>query len=142
MNLTFVSEFHQLSLTGNLVAAHTCRNMPTIIHMVALVRNMTGNCHVYIWRVCGLIFFLSPGLPLMLWFFWASRFLILFQPSRCEESLCKRTVWSAAVRMLKSARMIPQYQDVRTDHGFVLSSGRIFGHEPVEVRTPASKAAF
>ena len=43
--------------------------------------------------------------------------------------------------MLKSDKMIPQYHDVRTDHGDFSPLGKIFGQLPVDVRTPASSAA-
>jgi hypothetical protein len=44
--------------------------------------------------------------------------------------------------MLKRARMMPQYHEVRTDHGEASPFGRMFGQLPVEVRTPASRAAY
>lgn len=61
-------------------------------------------------------------------------------PSRCDESRCKRTVWSAALMMESIVMMMPQYHDVRTYHGVGLPVVRIFGQLPVEVRTPASRA--
>lgn len=50
-------------------------------------------------------------------------------------------VWSAAERIDVMARMIPQYQLVRIGHGEDIPLGRIVGQEPVEVRTPAIRAA-
>lgn len=63
-------------------------------------------------------------------------------PSRCDEMRCSRTVWSAAVRMLKSERMMPQYHDVRTGQGDSSPLGRILGQLPVDVRTPARRADY
>lgn len=37
---------------------------------------------------------------------------------------------------------MPQYHDVRTDHGDCSPLGRILGQLPVDVRTPASKADY
>jgi hypothetical protein len=65
---------------------------------------------------------------------------MFLRPSRCDERRCSRTVWSAADRMLNKARMMPQYQDVRTDQGDFSPLGRMFGQLPVEVRTPARRA--
>jgi hypothetical protein len=42
--------------------------------------------------------------------------------------------------MLKRERMMPQYQDVRTDQGDCLPLGRMVGQLPVDVRTPARRA--
>jgi hypothetical protein len=44
--------------------------------------------------------------------------------------------------MLNRERMIPQYQDVRTDQGDCSPLGRMLGQEPVEVRTPARRADY
>lgn len=49
-------------------------------------------------------------------------------------------VWSAAVNTLARAKAMPQNQQVRTGQGVVVSGGRRFGHEPVDVRTFASRA--
>jgi hypothetical protein len=43
--------------------------------------------------------------------------------------------------MLKSDSMIPQYHEVRTDHGDSFPFGKMLGQLPVEVRTPAKRAA-
>jgi hypothetical protein len=65
---------------------------------------------------------------------------MFLSPSRCDERRCRRTVWSAAERMLNRERMMPQYHDVRTDQGDRSPLGRMLGQLPVDVRTPASKA--
>jgi hypothetical protein len=44
--------------------------------------------------------------------------------------------------MLKRDKIIPQYHEVRTDQGDASPLGRIFGQLPVEVRTPARRAAY
>jgi hypothetical protein len=46
----------------------------------------------------------------------------------------------AAVRTEARARMMPQNQQARTVQGLRAPSGRIEGQEPVDVRTPASRA--
>lgn len=43
--------------------------------------------------------------------------------------------------MLKSESTMPQYQVVRMGQGDSSPEGRIEGQEPVEVRTPARRAA-
>jgi hypothetical protein len=43
--------------------------------------------------------------------------------------------------MLNRERMIPQYHDVRTDQGEDSPFGRMLGQLPVDVRTPARRAA-
>lgn len=48
---TLESGFHQSSWLKCLVADQTCKNMPTIMQIVAVVRNMTGICHVYTWAL-------------------------------------------------------------------------------------------
>lgn len=42
--------------------------------------------------------------------------------------------------MLKSERIMPQYQDVLTRQGDASPLGRMFGQLPVEVSTPARSA--
>lgn len=66
---------------------------------------------------------------------------MLINPSRWDDRRCKRTVWSAAVRILKSERMMPQYHEVRIGHGAKVPLGKIAGQLPVDVRTPARRAA-
>jgi hypothetical protein len=44
--------------------------------------------------------------------------------------------------MLKSDNMMPQYHDVRTDHGDAFPFGKMLGQLPVDVRTPAKRAAW
>jgi hypothetical protein len=39
-------------------------------------------------------------------------------------------------------RMMPQYHDVRTGQGDGMPLGRMVGQLPVDVRTPASRAAL
>lgn len=124
-----------------LVADQTCKNMPTTILKVAVVRNITGICQVNTWRKLGCrrpVFFERERSPLV----FANRFRIFSHPSRWAESRCRRTVWSAAVRMLNRERMMPQYQEVRTGHGDRCPLGRILGQLPVEVRTPARSADY
>lgn len=123
------------------VADHTCRNMPIIIQRVAEVRNITGICQV---KICKWLGALRPVFeecllsPLVFW-----RILrMLANPSRCDDRRCSRTVWSAAVRILKSERMIPQYQDVLTGHGDCSPFGKMEGQLPVDVRTPAKRADY
>lgn len=111
------------------------------MHIVAVVRNMTGICQVIICIKLGVrrpVFEDRRCSPFLL----ANNFRMLSSPFRCDESRCKRTVWSAAERMLNKDRMMPQYHDVRTDQGELLPFGKILGHDPVEVRTPASRADF
>lgn len=113
--------------------------MPIIIHRVADVRNMTGICQVMIWSKLGVwrpVFNERPRSPLVL----ASSLRMFSRPSRCDDRRCRRTVWSAAVRMLNSERMMPQYHEVRTDHGDSSPLGRMFGQLPVDVNTPAKRA--
>lgn len=43
--------------------------------------------------------------------------------------------------MLKSDSMMPQYHDVRTGHGDASPFGNMLGQLPVDVRTPAKRAA-
>jgi hypothetical protein len=43
--------------------------------------------------------------------------------------------------MLKSESIMPQYHAVRTDHGEASPLGRMLGQLPVDVRTPARRAA-
>jgi hypothetical protein len=50
MYSTFEFESHPSVLVA---ADHTCRNMPTTIQIVAVVKKITGNCHVYICAVFG-----------------------------------------------------------------------------------------
>lgn len=51
-------------------------------------------------------------------------------------------VCSAAERILNRESIMPQYQEVLTGHGDCSPLGSIFGHDPVEVKTPASSAAY
>lgn len=37
---------------------------------------------------------------------------------------------------------MPQYQQARTVHGCLVPFASTAGHEPVDVRTPASRAAY
>jgi ABC-type uncharacterized transport system auxiliary subunit len=109
--------------------------MPTTIQIVAVTKNMTGICHVIICKTLGArLPIRSDRLPLL------SSLRILARPSRCEDRRCRRTVWSAALMMLSSERMMPQYQDVRTGQGDFIPLGRMVGQLPVDVRTPASRA--
>jgi hypothetical protein len=70
----------------------------------------------------------------------ARRLRILLSALRCEDIRWRRTVWSAAVRREKRERMMPQYHEVRTCHASCWPCV-ILGQEPVEVRTPARRAA-
>ena len=109
------------------------------MQIVAEVKNMTGICHVTTWS--------KPGCRRV----WASqsRSRMVFKrslrrfsrPSRCDERRCSRTVWSAAVKRLKRLRTMPQYHVVRMGQGESSPDGRMEGQDPVEVRTPAKRAA-
>jgi hypothetical protein len=50
---TLVSSFHIPGLAKCSVADHTCKNNPTIMHSVALVKNIMGICQVMICSKLG-----------------------------------------------------------------------------------------
>src|SRR5690242_16476473 len=146
---TFESSSHSPVRPKCGVALQTCRNKPTVIQIVALVRNMTGICHVTTcsklgWTLCsgtaGSASRAASSSVLRWRSVLESRLRRFCRPSRCEDRRCRRTVWSAAVRMLKSESTMPQYQVVRMGQGETSPEGRIEGHEPVDVRTPARRA--
>ena len=117
-----------------------CRNKPIIMQSVAEVRNMTGICHVMTWSklgckrpVCA-----SQSRSRMVLESNLRRFM---SPSRCDERRCSLTVWSAAVKILNSESTMPQYHVVRIGQGDSSPEGKIEGQDPVDVRTPASRAA-
>jgi hypothetical protein len=97
---------------------------------------MTGICHVIIWSKLGArrpVRFTVLLLERSLW--------MLARPSRWDDKRCRRTVWSAALMMDRRERMMPQYHAVRTNHGDCFPLVRIVGQLPVEVSTPARRAA-
>ena len=108
--------------------------------IVAVVRNMTGICQVKTWSRLGAlrpVFFERFRSPFVL----AKSLRMPSRPSRWAERRWRRTVWSAAVKMLKSDKMIPQYHAVRIGHGDSRPLGRTWGQLPVDVSTPANSAA-
>ena len=140
VDFTFELSSHHSELWRCRVADHTCKNMPMIILIVAVVRNITGICQVNTCSRLGtrrpdfLECFRSP-------FVFDNSLRMPLRPSRCPESRCSRTVWSAAVKMLNSDRIMPQYHAVLIGQGDSRPLGSTWGQLPVEVSTPANKAA-
>lgn len=109
------------------------------MQIVAEVKNITGICHVTTCSKLGCRCVCASQSRSRMVFDRSLR--RLERPSRWDDKRWRRTVWSAAVRMLKRLSTIPQYQVVRMGQGESSPEGRMDGQDPVDVRTPARRAA-